>query len=148
MKIKHILPFFLILIGCEETIDKPTSSEDQVKELVAEKGSSFEDFLITFSKDTNFQQDHQEDTLLFQYYDGTEEGGFVTEKVDYGIHFDLTYHDSFASQKVDAYMQEIKQYEDSVVISQKGVDNGIRVDFVFIPKDTTWVLHKWVDYSY
>lgn len=54
-----------------------------------------------------------------------------TEKTEKDIwtHSTFYYENSYASQQVNAYTQEIKQYRDSVVLEQRGVDNGIHVDF-------------------
>jgi hypothetical protein len=50
-------------------------------------------------------------------------------------------------RQVDAYTQVMKIYADSAKLKQRGVDNGIYVDYLFIKDKGKWILFTGRDYS-
>ena len=55
--------------------------------------------------------------------------------------------ESFAKRELDAYKQSIQAYQDTMKLELRGIDNGIYVDFHFLPEGAKWFLIEKKDYS-
>jgi hypothetical protein len=106
----------------------------------------FNEFFKKFTTDSLFQVERTK--FPFRVIWTTEDGETTheTEKENW-THSTFYYEDSYATRQVDAYTQEIKLYEDSVKLEQRGVDNGIYVDYLFIRDKGKWILFTGKDYS-
>jgi Domain of unknown function (DUF4348) len=104
---------------------------------------NFAEFFDKFRSDSLFQVERIKFPWKIPAEDGEE---LVINKTEWQ-HADFFYHDNYASREVDAYTQKIVTYGDTVKIEQRGVDNGIYVDFVFAKIDNKWFLYSEKDLS-
>jgi hypothetical protein len=106
----------------------------------------FDEFFKKFTTDSLFQIERIRFPLRLRMT--TEDGERVEEisKEDWTFSTFL-YDDSYATREVDAYTQEIKNYGDTVKLEQRGVDNGIHVDYAFVTESGAWILVSGKDYS-
>jgi len=106
----------------------------------------FDEFFKKFTSDSVFQMERTK--FPFRVIWLTEDGEMTheTEKEDW-THSTFHYEDNYATRQVDGYTQEIKLFGDSVRLEQRGVDNGIYVDYLFIRENGKWILFTGRDYS-
>lgn len=119
-----------------------------VKEEKSTGGESetFDEFFEKFKTDSIFQVERTK--FPFRVLWSTEDGGTVHETAkDDWTHSTFYYEGSYATREVDAYTQEMKVYKDSAKLEQRGVDNGIYVDYLFLKLKGKWVLYSGKDYS-
>jgi hypothetical protein len=139
----------LLLFSCGTKPTDSASSDQKTDSLTISKttdGENFNEFFERFTTDSVFQMERT--IFPFRVIWMTEDGETThkTEKENW-IHSTFYYEDSYASRQVDAYTQEIRQYSDSVILEQRGVDNGIYVDYKFIKNNGKWILFTGKDYS-
>lgn len=139
----------LFLISCGTKPTNSTITDQGADSLTISKKidqEDFNEFFKKFTTDSVFQVERTK--FPFRVIWMTEDGETTheTEK-DNWTHSTFYYDDSYASRQVDAYTQKIKQYSDSVVLEQRGVDNGIYVDYKFIRDNGKWILFTGKDYS-
>ena len=74
----------------------------------------------------------------------------VNEETEYQewILLDFTYDSTYVTRQVDGYEQHIREYSDSTIIEQRGIDNGIYANYYFMRKDGKWYLKSLTDVSY
>src|SRR5690606_11732062 len=131
---------------------KPTdsrSSDKKTDSLTISKttdGEDFNEFFERFTTDSVFQMERTKFPFRVVWMTEDRETTHETEKENW-THSTFYYEDSYASRQVDAYTQKINQYPDSVVLEQRGVDNGIYVDYKFIRDNGKWILFTGKDYS-
>lgn len=140
---------FLLLFSCGTKSTDSTSSDKSTDSLTISKttnGEDFNEFFARFTTDSVFQIERTK--FPFRVIWTTEDGETTheTEKENW-THSTFYYEDSYATRQVDAYTQKIRQYSDSVVLEQRGVDNGIYVDYKFIKDNGKWILFTGKDYS-
>lgn len=139
----------LFLISCGTKPTNSTITDRGADSLTISKNidqEDFNEFFKKFTTDSVFQVERTK--FPFRVIWMTEDGETTheTEK-DNWTHSTFYYDDSYASRQVDAYTQKIKQYSDSVVLEQRGVGNGIYVDYKFIRDNGKWFLFTGKDYS-
>lgn len=139
----------LLLLSCGTKSTDSTTSFKEPDSLTISKTAGREDFnefFERFTTDSLFQMERIK--FPFRVIWSTEDGETTheTEKENW-THSTFYYEDSYASRQVDAYTQKIKHYADSVILEQRGVDNGIYVDFKFIRDKGKWILFTGKDYS-
>lgn len=129
MKLTLSIYFIFILISC-----KSKSVDGNLT--YASEGEEFTEFFNKFKSDSLFQIER----VKFPWKIPTEEGRtFEIGKTEW-LHADFFYDKKYAMRPVDAYTQEIVTYGDTIKIEQRGVDNGIHIDFVFAKIDNKWFL--------
>jgi hypothetical protein len=106
----------------------------------------FNEFFKKFTTDSVFQVERTK--FPFRVIWSTEDGETTheTAKEDW-THSTFHYENGFATRQEDGYTQEIKLFGDSVRLEQRGVDNGIYVDYLFIRDKGKWILFTGRDYS-
>ena len=139
----------LLLFSCGTKSTETTSSGKKTDSLTISRtmeGEDFNEFFQRFTTDSVFQMERTK--FPFRVIWTTEDGETTheTEKENW-THSTFYYEDSYATRQVDAYTQKIKQYPDSFVLEQRGVDNGIYLDFKFIRDNGKWILFTGKDYS-
>lgn len=107
----------------------------------------FDKFLSRFSADSLFQLQRIHFPLETKSIDIEEEIEIAFLLPKQWKHLDLNYNPQYAKREVDAYEQYIKLFSNSGIVSIKGIDNGIWMDYVFERKKDDWVLIKFIDYS-
>lgn len=120
----------LLLFSCGTKSTDSTSSDRSTDSLTISKTTDQEDFnefFARFTTDSVFQMERTK--FPFRVIWSTDDGETTheTEKENW-THSTFYYEDSYATRQVDAYTQKVRQYSDSVVLEQRGVDNGIYVD--------------------
>ena len=116
------------MTGCgNKSLDK-TTTDVLTEENLAE-------FFDQFKSDSIFQIER----VKFPWKIPSDGKELVINKAEWQ-HADFLYHDNYATREIDAYTQEIVTYGDTVKIEQRGVDNGIHIDFVFAKIDNKWFL--------
>jgi len=140
---------FLLLFSCGTKSTDSALSDKKTDSLTISKktdGEDFNEFFDRFKTDSVFQMDRTK--FPFRVIWMTEDGETTHETEEENwTHSTFYYEDSYASRQVEAYTQEIKHYSDSVVLEQRGVDNGIYVDYKFIRDNGKWILFTGKDYS-
>jgi len=106
-------------------------------------GENFNEFFEKFKSDSLFQVNRVKFPWTIPSEDGEE---LVINKSDWQ-HASFLYQRDFATREIDAYTQEIVNYGDTIKIEQRGVDNGIHIDFVFAKIDNKWFLVSEEDLS-
>lgn len=139
----------LLLFSCGTKSTDSTSPDKNTDSLTISKTTDEEDFnefFARFTTDSVFQMERTK--FPFRVIWLTEDGETTheTEKENW-THLTFYYEDSYATRQVDAYTQKIRQYSDSVVLEQRGVDNGIYVDYKFVRDNGKWILFTGKDYS-
>lgn len=106
----------------------------------------FNEFFKKFTTDSLFQIERTK--FPFRVIWLTDDGATTheTEKESW-THSTFYYEDSYATRQIDAYTQEMKVYADSAKLEQRGVDNGIYVDYLFMKDKGRWILFTGRDYS-
>ena len=139
----------LFFVSCGTKSTDSLTTDQGADSLTISKNNDQEDFNEFFKKFTTDSLFQVERTKFpFRVIWTTEDGETTheTEKENW-THSTFYYEDSYATRQVDAYTQEIKLYEDSVKLEQRGVDNGIYVDYLFIRDKGKWILFTGKDYS-
>ena len=139
---------FLLLFSCGTKPTDSTSSDKKTDSLTSSKTTDedFNEFFKRFTTDSVFQMERTKFPFRVIWMTGDGETTHETEEENW-THSTFYYEDSYASRQVDAYTQKINQYSDSVVLEQRGVDNGIYVDYKFIRDNGKWILFTGKDYS-
>jgi hypothetical protein len=132
----------------------PKSTDSTATDHIADTSSiskngeeeDFNQFFKKFTTDSVFQM--QRTKFPFRVIWLTEEGETTheTDKENW-THPTFYFEDSYATRPVDAYTQKIKIYTDSATLEQRGVDNGIYVDYLFLKDKGKWILNSGRDYS-
>jgi hypothetical protein len=139
----------LFLLSCGTKPTDSTTADKETDSLTISKikdGEEFDEFFEKFTTDSLFQMERTK--FPFRTLWTTEDGVTVHETAkDDWTHSTFYYEDSYAKREIDAYTQEMKIYKDSAKIEQRGVDNGIYVDYLFLRLKGKWVLYSGKDYS-
>lgn len=108
----------------------------------------FKQFLLKFSKDTFYQLKHINFPLSVE--STNDEGDVERSNMQrkQWSHLDFAYDPESALREINAYEQLIEVDSDSCVVTIKGIDNGISVDYIFIRKNKDWYLNRLLDLSY
>ena len=131
-----VLIWTALLISCT---NKPVN--DATSDTLS--GENFNDFFEKFKSDSLFQVNRVKFPWTIPSDDGEE---LVINKSDWQ-HASFFYQEDFATREIDAYTQEIVTYGDTIKIEQRGVDNGIHIDFLFARIDNKWFLVSEEDLS-
>lgn len=138
---------FLTSCGTKST-DSTTTGQGADSLTISENinQEDFNDFFKKFTTDSVFQVERTK--FPFRVIWSTEDGETTheTEKKNW-THSTFYYEDSYATRQEDAYTQELKLFGDSVRLEQRGVDNGIYVDYLFLRDKGKWILFTGRDYS-
>lgn len=113
-----------------------------------------EDF-NSFLEDFNHKPTFQRQRILFPIeatlLDPSDYGmQTIKENIDYQdwLLLDFTYDSTYLTRQMDKYKQRIVIYNDSALIEQRGVDNGIFANYLFTKKEGKWFLKSFIDVSY
>jgi len=131
-----VLIWTILVIACT---NKPVN--EAAKDAISEE--NFNEFFEKFTSDSLFQINRVKFPWTIPSEDGEE---LVIHKTDWQ-HASFFYQEDFATRPIDAYTQEIRTYGDTVKIEQRGVDNGIHIDFLFAKIDNKWFLVSEEDLS-
>lgn len=104
----------------------------------------FSEFFEKFKSDSLFQIER----VKFPWRIPTDDGKELLISRAEWLHANFEYRDEFATRETDAYTQRIVEYGDTMKLEQRGVDNGIYVDFVFAKKENKWYLSHEIDLSH
>lgn len=133
--ISYILFVFFIL-GC-----KQKATDNQLR--LGLQGEDFMEFYNKFKSDSLFQINR----VKFPWKIPTKDGkGLEITKSEW-LYADFDYNDKYAKRAIDAYTQKIVTYGDTIKVEQRGVNNGIHIDFVFAKIDHKWFLYYETDLS-
>lgn len=138
---------FFVSCGTKST-DSPTTGQ-VVDSLATSKTidqEDFNEFFKKFTTDSLFQIERTKFPFRVIWLTDDGETTHETEKESW-THSTFYYDDSYATRQVDAYTQEMKIYADSAKLEQRGVDNGIYVDYLFMKDKGKWILFTGRDYS-
>ena len=136
--------FLLFLVCALFTVTSCTHHKDakgkqsEVAENVSLVDENFDSFLEHFNSKPTFQRQRVMFPLEASLLSPTENGlEPVDEKIKYHewILLDFTYDSSYTTRQMDGYEQHIRVYDDSSIIEQRGIDNGIFANYYFIKKD-------------
>ena len=131
-----VLIWTSLLMSCT---NKPAS--EKASDFTSEE--NFSEFFEKFKSDSLFQVNRVKFPWTIPSDDGED---LVINKTDWQ-HASFFYQEDFATREIDAYTQEIVIYGDTIKIQQRGVDNGIHIDFVFAKIDNKWFLISEEDLS-
>lgn len=156
MKIRIITFFILslsiILFSFSCSQSGTNKKDNEIEELVdASKSEDFESFLESFSKKPTFQRQRVLFPIEVTVLDPSEYGmKTVKDTIDYQDWFllDFSYDSTYKTRQMDRYNQNIRLYDDSAIVEQRGIDNGIYANFLFSKKDGKWYLETFSDVSY
>ncbi|HZJ79909.1 MAG TPA: hypothetical protein VFC69_04955 [Dysgonamonadaceae bacterium] len=149
--------FLLFLVCALFTVTSCTHHKDakgkqsEVAENVSLVDENFDSFLEHFNSKPTFQRQRVMFPLEASLLSPTENGlEPVDEKIKYHewILLDFTYDSSYTTRQMDRYEQHIRVYDDSSIIEQRGIDNGIFANYYFIKKDGKWFLKSFTDVTY
>jgi hypothetical protein len=159
MKISESIFFFFLLVvfvSCKrndvlQTVSVPREETkksvrvEEKKPAVVESKNEQEDFnsfLKIFSNDSLFQRDRIHFPLKVKINnDDFELVDYLITKEEYrNINLDVQ------PQSMD-YKQVIHLKEEEAVIQQRGINNGIYIDYFFKRKNGKWQLSTWIDVS-
>lgn len=156
MKIRIITFFILslsiILFSFSCSQSGTNKKDNEIEGLVdASKSEDFESFLESFSKKPTFQRQRVLFPIEVTVLDPSEYGmKTVKDTIDYQDWFllDFSYDSTYKTRQMDRYNQNIRLYDDSAIVEQRGIDNGIYANFLFSKKDGKWYLETFSDVSY
>lgn len=109
----------------------------------------FHEFLLKFNKDSLFQISRIDFPLKVKESDSEKDYGLseiIIQKADYQK-MDFTYLESYKTQEYDKFEQHIKIKKNRAIIEIRGIDNGIRADYIFEKRKGKWNLATWIDSS-
>ena len=138
---------FFVSCGTKST-DSPTTNQraDSLTISTNNNQEDFNEFFKKFTTDSLFQVERTKFPFRVIWLTDDGETTHETEKENW-THSTFYYEESYASRQVEAYTQEMKIYADSAKLEQRGVDNGIYVDYLFIRDKGKWILFTGRDYS-
>lgn len=140
----------VVMVSCTQPKDANSTSIEEAKG-VSVNEEDFATFLENFNTKPTFQRQRVlfpvEATLLDPSQYGMEA---VKEKIGYQdwILLDFSYDSTYTTRQLDSYEQRIRLYNDSSIIEQRGIDNGIFSNYVFTKKEGKWYLKSFIDVSY
>ena len=159
MKIKSILfsilSLFIIVsfVSCSNSASKEKENDNQTEytNYVSSDSEDFNTFLENFNRMPTFQRQRVLFPLEATVLDPSEYGmTTIKESIDYHDWFllDFSYDSTYRTRQMDRYDQNIRLYNDSALIEQRGIDNGIYANYLFIKEDGKWYLKSFTDASY
>lgn len=140
----------VVMVSCTQPKDANNTSIEEAKG-VSVNEEDFATFLENFNTKPTFQRQRVlfpvEATLLDPSQYGMET---VKEEIGYQdwILLDFSYDSTYTTRQLDSYEQRIRLYNDSSIIEQRGIDNGIFSNYVFTKKEGKWYLKSFIDVSY
>jgi hypothetical protein len=150
MTLKYIfILMILFFVSCKPKSTDTGSSNQLADSLTISKDNEQEDFnefYKKFTADSTFQMERTKFPFRVLWISDDGETTHETQREDW-THSTFYYDDSYATRPVDAYKQEVKLYADSAKVEQRGVDNGIYVDYLFKRDKGKWILFTGRDYS-
>ncbi len=141
------------LYNSDDKVDVTEEISDSITELLDEAKEQnqsvimFQQFLEKFSSDSAFQINHTLFPFKIASYDIEDNMDTSLISQDKWQFLNLQYDSIYAKREVNAYTQNIDVFQDSCIVSYKGIDNGIWIDYVFVRQYNDWMLSKEVDYS-
>ncbi len=149
-KYLYVLVSFLLLFVSYCSIKNKVNAKDVGTGQYESDGDSlqFKQFLLNFSKDTLYQLKHINFPLSVESSNDEGEVERSNMQREQWSHLDFAYDMENVLRETDAYEQLIEVDSDSYVVSIKGIDNGISVDYIFIRKNKDWYLNRLLDLSY
>jgi hypothetical protein len=139
----------LFFVSCVTKSTDLSTSDQLADSLTISKDNDQEDFNQFFKKfatDSLFQMERTKFPFRALWLTDDGETTHETEREDW-THSTFHYEDGYATRQKDAYTQEMKVYTDSAKLEQRGVDNGIYVDYLFMRDKGKWILLTARDYS-
>jgi Domain of unknown function (DUF4348) len=124
------------LLSCSTKSTNSSKSTESLEE-------NFTDFFERFKSDSLFQIER----VKFPWRIPSKDGKNLAITKKEWLHADFFYAKDFSTREIDAYTQEIVIYGDTIKIEQRGVGNGIHIDFVFAKIDNKWFLYSENDLS-
>jgi hypothetical protein len=148
--IKNIFILAVLLMFSCGTKSTDSNGSDKSADSVTISGSNsledFNEFFKKFTTDSLFQVERVKFPWRLRLT--TDEGETVEETSMEDWTFSTFYYeDSYGTREVDAYTQEIKINGDTATLQQRGVDNGIHVDYEFVMEKGKWILVSGKDFS-
>lgn len=147
-----IICFFSIVVSCSHSKnDKNKPEEINKSDSLAQKDEDFHTFLENFSSKPTFQRRRVLFPVEARVLDPSDYGmQTVKEDINYQdwILLDFSYDSSYATRQMDSYNQHIRVYNDSTIIEQRGIDNGIFSNYTFTKIEGKWYLKSFTDTSY
>lgn len=123
------------------------TSQDSSIDTSINQNENFEEFFQKFSKDSIFQISRTQFPLKITQVDILDEKTVITlEKSDW-VHLDFTDTVGIEPKSIDAYEQKAVLNGEEIHIQLRGIDNGIRIDYVFRRIEKKWILVAWNDFS-
>lgn len=113
----------------------------------AENPSDFYKFLDKFNTDSIFQIGHINFPIKYTIIDieDKKETDWIKEQ-DWTM-LVLKNSDYVVNRNIDAYEQFVEIEENSAIVKLRGIENGIRIDFIFEKHNGIWILKEWIDSS-
>lgn len=148
----------LLLLICVVFLSNSCNKSNKAKDKQAEPVNTitaveedFYSFLQNFNKKPTFQRKRVLFPLDATLLDPSEYSmQSVSEEIKYNewILLDFSYDSTYATRQMDGYKQLIRVYDDSTIIEQRGIDNGIYANYYFVKKSGNWYLKSFTDISY
>ena len=153
MKFKLLL-LFIFVAFISTSCTQPEKAKDKQTETTKNTPTveeDFDSFLQDFNKKPTFQRQRVLFPLIATLLDPSEYSmQTVNEEIQYQewMLLDFSYDSTFATRQMDKYEQLIRVYDDSTIIEQRGIDNGIYANYYFLKKEGKWYLNSFTDTSY
>lgn len=119
-------------------------SSKQTDSLLINEDFGFLEFLIQFSQDSMFQMKSIDFPLQYQTFDYDNNYETVNKKLE---QTDWKYLCLTKDLENLFYLDNQSNHGNYRTLYYKGIENGIRVDFVFEKQNESWKLIKWSDLS-
>jgi hypothetical protein len=130
--------FTILLLACGAKTGEIRTENDE---------ETFDMFIDAFTTDSSFQMTRVKFPLEIVTWGIDDRQTIDKVASDNWRHLRFEYKTGYATRKIDAYTQEITISTDSASINLRGVDNGIRIDYVFKKVEGQWTLMIVRDYS-
>ena len=105
-----------------------------------EKDTSFQSFLTRFSADSQFQLSRVDFPLTIKLLDIMDNEEVIQLEKDEWVYLDLLDTAGANSRPIDAYALSTRLVDSLAYLQLRGVDNGIRIDYIFHKREEKWYL--------
>ena len=170
MKLTRLLFLIIICVSCSSNKDQSKKESNSVDSVISiesrqievdqklsshnaevliehKEVESFNDFLVKFKSDPEFQisrTDFPFNIITVDIVDNVNVKG--VQKSDWEL-IDLNYDSSYYYREFDKYQLFIETAQDSSRILFRGFDNGILCTYIFYNRSNKWVLNRLEDFS-
>lgn len=138
---KHLIISSIILILC--------SFHNKSDSIIccSQIDDSFDQFFVSFSKDSLFQKKRITFPLMYCSFDIEDNMDTVYVESEDWDFIDFSLDNEAKNREIDAYDVVIKKGKKDVVYRRVGIDNGININYYFSLNETNWYLVKIVNKS-